>query len=460
MPDGKGCKVTYKPAGAICNDGKTSTKSDVCDGKGGCAGSTITCTATQCEASSVPNGTGCKVTYKPVGAVCNDNKASTKNDGCDGKGGCKGTPYTCPPLSQCEASSVPDGKGGCTVTHKPAGATCNDGNTCTKADKCNGKGLCSGTKCDCCSSGICSAKACSPNKKQCISGDKLQTCSSSGCSATTKSCGSGKYNNCSAWTYYCESGRYRKRKRTCYQRGCSGTSCYNTAWTQKEAVSDCGTTTCGKTTCCCKPGSGCWYRGCSWCKKSCTNRGCSAGACYSKPSTNEWMSYYVCDYPTPFCAKDSDIRSYDKILIKTRAGYYFNSAHGKGQVCVQSWANKNPAISDEVMTIAKISGNGPITSGEKIYIKTRVNWFFNSPYGTQCLKTKSTAHPTPSVSDEIFSIHKVTGSGTIRSGDKVYFRSRTGYYLKSAYGTSCVCMQSWASPNPAISDEIFTVEKL
>ena len=140
---------------------------------------------------------------------------------------------------------------------------------------------------------------------------------------TSQSCGSGDYNNCGSWSYYC-SGNTRKRKRTCYKRGCSGTSCYSTGWTHDEAVQSCPTGTsyqyrcsgqyrqlrtvtkgCYSNSCTtnysgwstiqsCGSGS---YNSCSgwsyYCsgnsvyrKRTCYTRGCSGSSCYSKGWTN------------------------------------------------------------------------------------------------------------------------------------------------------------------------------
>ena len=85
-----GCKVTYKAAGAQCDDGKLTTKGDACDGKGACTGAAYSCKPGQCEATSAPDGVGCKVTYKASGAKCDDGNTSTIKDACDGKGACKG----------------------------------------------------------------------------------------------------------------------------------------------------------------------------------------------------------------------------------------------------------------------------------------------------------------------------------------------------------------------------------
>ena len=67
----------------------------------------------------------------------------TTADACDGGGSCAGTPYVCTP-GTCEATSLPDGDGGCTVTYSDAGVLCDDGDPGTAGDACDGGGSCAG----------------------------------------------------------------------------------------------------------------------------------------------------------------------------------------------------------------------------------------------------------------------------------------------------------------------------
>jgi MYXO-CTERM domain-containing protein len=137
------CSSPLKPVGSTCDDGKACTKGDACTAAGACTGAAYSCTPNQCQANSKCDGKGgCTPTFKPSGAVCDDGAPCTKKDVCDGKGGCAGTAYTCTP-TQCEASSTCDGKGGCTPTPRADGTPCDDGDTCTQTDTCQSGG-CSG----------------------------------------------------------------------------------------------------------------------------------------------------------------------------------------------------------------------------------------------------------------------------------------------------------------------------
>lgn len=79
--------------GRTCDDGDSTTCLDTCS-DGHCNWGSWTCTPTQCQTSSTcdtSSVSGCLVTNRPQGAPCDDGKASTQTDTCDGKGGCVGS---------------------------------------------------------------------------------------------------------------------------------------------------------------------------------------------------------------------------------------------------------------------------------------------------------------------------------------------------------------------------------
>lgn len=95
-----------RPSGTACNDGDSSTTNDQCDGSGVCAGSVtdpcagVSCTVTQCYLPrTCSNGVCSALMPKPSGTTCDDGDSTTTNDECDGSGGCAG--------------SVPDGAPAC-----------------------------------------------------------------------------------------------------------------------------------------------------------------------------------------------------------------------------------------------------------------------------------------------------------------------------------------------------------
>ncbi|MGB0590622.1 MAG: fibrinogen-like YCDxxxxGGGW domain-containing protein, partial [Myxococcota bacterium] len=147
VPNGEECDITYKPAGAVCDDEDLTTNVDVCDGQGACAGTPYTCEPALCESQSIPNGMDCDVDYWADGHPCDDGSLETKDDVCDGAGGCAGTPYTCD-TGQCITSSVANGQS-CDTLYKPAGTGCDDGDPATSQDACDGQGGCAGQALDC-----------------------------------------------------------------------------------------------------------------------------------------------------------------------------------------------------------------------------------------------------------------------------------------------------------------------
>lgn len=147
VPNGIDCDITYKDDGDGCDDGDNATQTDECDGAGTCAGTPYSCTAGTCEDTSTPNGTDCNIAYTAATTACDDGALDTHTDQCDGAGGCAGTPFTCT-AGVCEASSVPDGAG-CSVTPSTAGTECDDNDVTTNSDECNGAGSCAGTPYDC-----------------------------------------------------------------------------------------------------------------------------------------------------------------------------------------------------------------------------------------------------------------------------------------------------------------------
>ncbi|MGB0592578.1 MAG: fibrinogen-like YCDxxxxGGGW domain-containing protein [Myxococcota bacterium] len=199
-PDGEGCEVIYAQAETPCDDESASTKTDICDGSGGCQGTPYSCEQSQCEAESTPDGEGCALSFKAEGALCDDEDPNTKADACDGSGGCAGTPYTCTP-GVCESESTPDGQG-CEVSYDAQGTSCDDGELGTKGDQCDGVGTCEGTPYTC-EQGLCELSS-SPNGADCdiVYAEATATCDDSDDTTKGDQCnGSG---DCIGTPYTCE----------------------------------------------------------------------------------------------------------------------------------------------------------------------------------------------------------------------------------------------------------------
>ena len=209
-------------AATKCDDKDPCTRDDICDGKGGCAGVAYGCSAGACEQTSVCDGKGaCATTYLTAGAKCDDGSACTKGDVCDAKGGCAGTAYSCSP-GICEQASVCDGKGGCTPNYQAAGSACDDGDACTKGDACDSKGGCTGAKYGCVPVGCQKTSACD-GKGGC---SPTYLAAGSACDdgdACTKGDVCDGKSGCAGTAYVCAPGKCDKTSVCDGKGGCSTT---------------------------------------------------------------------------------------------------------------------------------------------------------------------------------------------------------------------------------------------
>ena len=146
----------------------------------------------------------------------------------------------------------------------------------------------------------------------------------------------------------------------------------------------------------------------------------------------------------------------DLVMLKTRAGYSLNSHGSTGNVSAIPKPNYDPAVSDEIFRLFDLNG-GSLRSGDKVYLKTRAGYFFNSRGSTGNVSAIPHINMDPNVSDEILTIYKVNGSGTIERGDKVYLKTRAGYFFNSHGSTGNVSAIRNANLNPKVSDEIFSI---
>lgn len=145
------CTHTAQPAGSSCNDGNACTQTDQCNAFGTCIGTNpVICPALgQCYNPGVCNtltGQCSSSLPKSSGSICDDGNACTRTDRCDGAGTCVGSnPVVCTPLSSCHDAGTCDAQTGvCSNPPKPPGTLCDDTDVCTTGDSCSG-GVCAGT---------------------------------------------------------------------------------------------------------------------------------------------------------------------------------------------------------------------------------------------------------------------------------------------------------------------------
>lgn len=203
------CSNPVKADGTACNDGNACTQTDACQA-GVCVGSNpVVCgTLDQCHVPGTcdPATGACSNPNAPDGTSCNDGNSCTTGDACISGVCVGGSPTLCPPPSPCQMPGtcnpitglcdyppVPDGllcgadnpcshdvcvAGVCMPnTPKPFGTPCNDNNSCTQLDACDGAGTClGGAPVMCPPIDACHGPGiCDPTSGQCLPGPLMPT---------------------------------------------------------------------------------------------------------------------------------------------------------------------------------------------------------------------------------------------------------------------------------------------
>jgi alpha-tubulin suppressor-like RCC1 family protein len=168
------CASSALPDGTACSDGSACTQSDACQA-GVCVGSNaVVCTTEpwdQCRPNVCDPSSGqCVSTTLPDGSACNDMNACTQTDTCQFGYCMGGNPVQCGASDNpCVYAGMCDPwTGQCGPSYAaPDGASCDDGNACTRNDTCQG-GSCAGNPVVCAGEGDCyQAGACEPSTGQC-----------------------------------------------------------------------------------------------------------------------------------------------------------------------------------------------------------------------------------------------------------------------------------------------------
>ena len=134
-------KCTYTPLVAVpCNDGNACTVDEICKNEQ-CTGKAATCDDNnKCTNDKCDPKKGC--VHDSAAGSCDDNSKCTEKDACK-NGACVGLPISvtgaCDDKNPCTADTCKADKG--CVNVPQSGPTCDDGNSCTKNDKCS-QGVC------------------------------------------------------------------------------------------------------------------------------------------------------------------------------------------------------------------------------------------------------------------------------------------------------------------------------
>ncbi|MBI5609035.1 MAG: hypothetical protein HY902_09155 [Deltaproteobacteria bacterium] len=183
----KGCTYTDDD-GAGCSDSDSCTVDDKCLG-GKCKGAPMTCGADDCNNAKCIGGE-CTAAPKLSGLKCDDGDACTSATTCNGKGLCSGGEITnCDDANACTTDSC-DSKQGC--LHDLATAPCSDNDACTVGDACVG-GTCNpGTGKVCDDGNGCTADLCNPIDGACAATPTADPCSDGNACTVGDACAAGK----------------------------------------------------------------------------------------------------------------------------------------------------------------------------------------------------------------------------------------------------------------------------
>lgn len=179
------CALTALPEGTSCA-ATAGCVQKTCDATGGCSKVVaLPCPATACAAVACDLGSGaCVATPSAPGSACDDGDPCTSQDGCDGIGACKpGEALICS-AGACQSATCAPNLGCQAPMPLPAGVTCSDGDACTLADGCDGKGKCQpGPAQPCSGGGKCALGACPPPALGCdvTACDDANACTVEGC---------------------------------------------------------------------------------------------------------------------------------------------------------------------------------------------------------------------------------------------------------------------------------------
>ena len=142
-----------------CDDGDDCTTGDACLG-GACVGSDrVECALPPCASSvSCVTGQGCVPVWRPAGAACDDQNSCTQGDACSVSHTCEGgAPVAVDDGNPCTRDACDRQTGA--VTHTPFDGPCDDGDACTTGDVC-ADGSCAGRPVVCDDQDLCTTDVC------------------------------------------------------------------------------------------------------------------------------------------------------------------------------------------------------------------------------------------------------------------------------------------------------------
>ena len=168
------CAAANRPDGTSCSDGNACTHGDACQAGACRPGEPLTCAAADsCHSDGAcdPATGTCSAPTRPDGTACDDGNPCTIAETCQA-GACGGaTPVVCAPVDGCHAAGNCDPLTGlCSNPNQPDGIGCNDGDACTRGDACHAGSCVSADPVACLAADSCHiAGTCDPQKGTCSS---------------------------------------------------------------------------------------------------------------------------------------------------------------------------------------------------------------------------------------------------------------------------------------------------
>lgn len=180
------------------------------------------CQANECN----PQSGKCGLDFKSTGTTCDaDGNVCTKADACNGKGKCgAGVTVKCDDNNPCTDDSC-DPKSGCVYTANTFKCDA-DGSACTVGDVCSGKTCLPGKKKDCDDGEPCTADSCDKKTGDCVLKKLSVTCDDGDACTKNNKCGlakDGKYTCLSGAPVVCSDGNPCTADACDSKKGCSST---------------------------------------------------------------------------------------------------------------------------------------------------------------------------------------------------------------------------------------------
>lgn len=138
-----GCASADAPEGSPCPDGDACNGTETCDAMGACVpGMPLDCDdQNPCTVDSCDAMGGCAHVDAADGTACSDGDVCNGEELCMAGACSPGATLDCDDQNMCTADTC-DPVMGCSSANEPAGTACDNGDSCSEPDTCDGNGVC------------------------------------------------------------------------------------------------------------------------------------------------------------------------------------------------------------------------------------------------------------------------------------------------------------------------------